>query len=169
MHTRAYSIQHSHLAEMHSSPVSTGIELLALIGQRRPSMMPADRSLLAGGDSCCCCCWVSPEVCFSGVISPLICASYYHLFLLPVNRQRETTSGDLKCFRVLSDLGSKRKKISPDLCSRGRLQPPFPLSPKLVIAPGGCAPRPNVSPSYRPAALRVRSRALDVLEDDNTS
>ena len=56
MHKRAYSIQHSDLAKMNSSPFSAKVELLVLLGRRRPSLMPVDHSLLAGGDACCCCC-----------------------------------------------------------------------------------------------------------------
>ena len=96
MHSRAYSIQHSHLAKMNSSPVSAGIELFVLIGRRCPSLRPADRSLLAGGDSCCCCCIrVSREVCLNGVISSPICALRFCPLLLPKHRQFERASGNV--------------------------------------------------------------------------
>ena len=43
--------------------------------------------------------------------------------------------------------------LAPDICIRALL---WPLPPKLVLAPAGCAPRPNVSPSCHRAVLRVR-------------
>ena len=70
-HNRAYSIQHSHLAEMNSLSFSSRVILLVLVSRRRPSLMPAVRSLLAGGDSCCCHCFRVPrKVCLNEVAPP---------------------------------------------------------------------------------------------------
>ena len=58
--------------------------------------------------------------------------------------------------RGLSQPWSEKRNFSPDLSSKCRLQPPFPLSPKLLVAPTGCAPRPDVSSSCHRAALQVK-------------
>ena len=53
-------------------PSSTRVKLFVLLDRRRPSLLPAGRSLLTSGDSCCCCCfWVPAEVCLNGEIFPL--------------------------------------------------------------------------------------------------
>ena len=142
---------------MNSLPFSTSVELLVQVSRRRPSLMPTDRSLLAEGDSCCCYCFRAPrEVCLNGVVSPPICALRCCPLMLPKHRQSKMASGDFVMPRDPSRPRFEKQNITPYLCPRYCLQPPFPLPPKLVVAPVDCVPRADVSPSYHRAALRVR-------------
>ena len=131
--------------------------------------MLVDRSLLTGDDlRCCGCIRVSPEVCLNGVISPPICA-FCCCLLLPEYRQFERTIGELYCLVDGPDLDlGLGNTISPPIRARSAvLQPYFSLPPRLVVAPVGWSPRPDVPPSYHRAALFLRFWVLGLLEEDN--
>ena len=108
-HNRAYSVQHSHLAEMSSLPFfrqgrtacsAQSTSSLADAGRSQP---PRERRLVLLSLS------GSPQSLLEwGSLPTLLCASCCHLSLLPVNRQREMASGGLWCFRVLPDLGLEK-------------------------------------------------------------
>ena len=115
--------------------------------------MPADPSLLAGGDSCCCHCFrVSPEIWLEwGSLPPNLCSSLLSFVIAEASPIR---NGDRRVLlpRCPSRPRFGKQNLPPNLCSRCRLQPPFPLPPRLVVAPVGCSPRPDVSPLYHQAA-----------------
>ena len=78
------------------SPSPAGVILLVLVSRRRPLLMPADRSLLAGGDSWRYNCFRIPrEVCLHGVVSPPICALRRCPLMMPKHRQFEMAIGEL--------------------------------------------------------------------------
>ena len=73
------------------------VKLLVFLGRRRPSLLPADHSLVNGDLLCFSCVRVSLEACMDRVVSPPIwvlrCCL---LLLLPKHRQfHELASGDL--------------------------------------------------------------------------
>ena len=175
-HNRAYSIQHGYLAEMNSLPFFPQGRT-ACSAQSTSSLADASRSqpprgrrlvllLLFSG---------SPRSLLEwGSLLPNLCSSLLSL----VAETSPIRNGErrLVMLRGPSQPRFEKQNVHPDLCSRCRLQPPFPLPQKLVVASMDCAPRPDVSPPYHRASLRVKfptaavgERALDVLEDDSTS
>ena len=99
---------------------SPRVKLLIFLGRGRPSLLPADRSLLASGDSCCCCYYGAPlEVCLNGVAPPplsmlLGVASRCSWSIGNLTKWRAATR--MYCFEVYLDLGVS----SISLCSKIR-------------------------------------------------
>ena len=145
MHNRAYSIQHSHLAEMNSSavvpPGSNCLFWSVDVVPRwcRPIVVSSRAAIRAA-------------VIFSGFtrsllewgsLHPNLCSSLLSLVAAELSPIR---NGELRLVMLRGPFRPwfEKQNLPPYLCSRCRLQPHFPFPPRLVVAPVGCAPRLDV-------------------------
>ena len=170
MHKRAYRMQHSQLAKMNSLPFFRRGRT-ACFARSKSSLIGAGRSQPPRGRQLVLLLLFSssPQSLLEwGSFPPNLCSSLLSLVVAETSPIRNGEQR-LVMLRGPSQSRFKKQNLPPDLCSRCRLQPPFPLPPKRVVAPVGCAPRPDASPSYHRATLWVRLRALDVLENSSTS
>ena len=119
-HNRAYSIQHSHIAEMSSSTVvPPGSNCLFwsvdVVPRWYRPIVASSRAAIHAAVTVSGFPAKSP---WMGVVSTPICSLRCCPLLLPNHRHFEMASGDLWCFVVHPDLGL-RNKISPLICARG--------------------------------------------------
>ena len=148
-----------------------GVVLLVLVRRRRPLPMLADRSLPADGDLLCCCgcIRVPPEVCSNGVISPPICIFCYCITVpccQSIVSSLTVPTSTLVRWRSRPRPWFGNYNLPPHPYPRCRLQTYFPLPPRLVVAPVGWSPRPDIPSSYHRAALFLRFWVPGLLEED---